>query len=197
MRVYTESDPSGKRVFQSEKSGIPIQVLRQAFLHLSTKGKKMMRVGEILGKEVVGSFSFSGITMVKQGRNGLFRVFFSVRKQRILFSENGPGSDALFFERLSCRLENRKTSFRKPKTDSRYSGWFETEERCYLPEKQSVLREDARLDPVFVFAKGFGSIEGGRPVFLRPAGVKNGQNAGARALFAGEVLYNVSSLAGL
>ena len=76
--------------------------------------------------------------------------------------------------------------------------WLDCERRkmlLLLVAKRSPRRR--RLDPVFVFAKGFGLIEGGQPVFFRAAARKKGSKRGRRTLFGDEVLYNVSSLAGL
>lgn len=197
MRVYTEIESSENELFPSANSRMPIRIVRQAFLRRGRRGGDRGSRESPKGNGPSEPFPFGRKRGRKSGVSDLKCFPSSWLREGSPFPKNKLIFDVLFSRCLPPCIGKRKAAFRKMKTDSRYSGWFETDGRCYLLKKQSVLREDARLDPVFVFAKGFGSIEGGRPVFFRGAARKKGSKQGRRALFGGEVLYNVLSLAGL
>ena len=107
-----------------------------------------------------------------------FSVLFSSRRRRC-FSEKTE----------NCVAENER--------ELSLLWLVRTERKMLLFQRAKRSPRRRRLDPVFVFAKDFGLIEGGQPVFFRAAARKKGSKRGRRTLFGGEVLYNVSSLAGL
>lgn len=169
MRVYTEIGSSEKRLFPSAKPRMLIQVVRQAFFR-----RDMRRIycgnGESpkkLGLRVV--VSLWDIMLGMKSRRAPYGFLHRVRPKDFLLRGGLSAVRSFGISGFISKIEKSRYFIRKSTLVSQ-AGLKRTEVLLFREAKRSPRRR--RLDPVFVFAKGFGSIEGGRPVFFARRRVK-------------------------